>query len=142
MRQIPELREAPIVTVSASVSKEDQAQSREVGINAFLPKPVSWPRLAALLQECLALEWEYEKTIEVGEKECEVILVPPPEEEMEILLDLARRGDMRAIRERAAHIETLGEQYVSFARRLHELAKGFEERKLMALVEQHMERRR
>jgi hypothetical protein len=99
---------------------------------------ISGETVVSLLQECLALEWEYEKTIEVGEKEGEAILAPPPEEEMEILLDLARRGNLRAIRERAAHIETLGEQYASFARRLSELAKSFEERELMALVERYM----
>jgi CheY-like chemotaxis protein len=138
MRQIPELVGVPTIAISASVSREDQAQSREVGIDAFLPKPVNWPRLATLLQEYLALEWEYEKTIEVGEKEGEAILVPPPEEKMEILLDLARRGDMRAIREQAAHIETLGEQYVPFADKLCKLAKDFEEKQILTLIKQYI----
>jgi CheY-like chemotaxis protein len=137
MRQIPELREASIVTVSASVSKEDQAQSREVGIDAFLPKPVSWPKLSALLQECLALEWEYEEREEETVQTLE--LAPPPAEELVVLLDLARRGNMRAIQERAAYIETLGEQYVTFADRLRELVKGFEERQIRALIERYME---
>jgi hypothetical protein len=63
--------------------------------------------------------------------------MPPPEEEMQILHDLARRGNMRAIQERAAHIETLGEQYVPFARKLHELAWDFEERQILALIESY-----
>jgi hypothetical protein len=45
---------------------------------------------------------------------------------------------MRGIRERAAHIETLGEPYAPFARKLRELAKGFEERAILALVEQYI----
>jgi CheY-like chemotaxis protein len=158
MRQIPELAGATIVTVSASVSKEDQEQSRKAGIDAFLPKPVNWPNLAALLEEHLKLEWAYGKEQgsspyrrlrtgagEQGGRESpppphpSAPLVPPPREEMEVLLDLALRGNLRAIRERAAHIETLGEPYVPFARKLRELAKGFEERDLLALVEQHME---
>jgi hypothetical protein len=65
-------------------------------------------------------------------------MVPPPEEELTILLDLARRGDMGGIREQAAHIEMLGEPYVPFARRLSELAQGFEERDLLALIERYM----
>jgi hypothetical protein len=48
-------------------------------------------------------------------------------------------GDMQAMQERAAHIETLGEPYAAFARRLRELAKGFEERQILALVGQFME---
>jgi hypothetical protein len=43
------------------------------------------------------------------------------------------------LQERAAHIETLGEPYAAFARRLRELAKGFEERQILALVGQFME---
>ena len=77
--------------------------------------------------------------IEVREKEVEAILAPPPEEEMEILFDLARRGDMRAIRERTAHIETLDEQYAPFARRLQKLAESFENRQIRTLIERYME---
>jgi hypothetical protein len=58
---------------------------------------------------------------------------------MEILLDLARMGDMWGIRERAAHIETLGEQYASFARRLGKLAESFEEGQIQTLIERYME---
>jgi PAS domain S-box-containing protein len=143
MRQNPELPRMPIVAVSASVSEEDQAQSREAGIDAFLPKPVHWSRLVPLLEEYLGLEWEYEEETEMrrarGEKGEAVVLVPPPQEEIAILYDLARRGNMRGLQEQAAHIETLGEPYLPFARKLHELAAGFEEREILALVRQYME---
>ena len=142
MRQIPELKRVPTIAVSASVSAEDQAQSREVGIDAFLPKPVNWPALAALLEEHLELEWEYEGAAPEGEEAVEGPLVPPPQEELAVLHDLARRGDMRGIRERAAYIETLGEEYVPFARKLRELAKGFEERQILALIERCVEEKR
>jgi PAS domain S-box-containing protein len=66
-------------------------------------------------------------------------LVPPPKGELAILLDLARRGDMRGIRERATHIERMGEQYLPFASNLRELAQGFEERRILALVVQYMD---
>jgi hypothetical protein len=111
------------------------------GCDAFLPKPIKAERLLDLLETHLELTWVYAKP--EGEAETTAgPLVPPPVEELDILLDLARRGNLRAIQERVAHIETLGEQYVPFARKLHELAEGFEERELMALVEQHMERYR
>jgi hypothetical protein len=61
---------------------------------------------------------------------------------MEVLHDLALRGDMRGIRERAAHIETLGEQYAPFVHKLRELAKGFEDRAILALIERYMEKPR
>jgi CheY-like chemotaxis protein len=143
IRQNPELAGMVVIAVSASASREDQAQSREMGIDAFLPKPVNWPRLAALLEEHLGLEWEYR---EQGREFSSVppllrppaSLVPPPEEEMTVLLDLALRGDMRGIREWAMHVKTLGEQYVPFASRLSELARGFEERQILVLVKQYI----
>jgi hypothetical protein len=63
-------------------------------------------------------------------------MVPPPQKELDILHDLARRGNMRAIQKHAMHIEMLGEQYILFARKLSELAKGFEEDQILAFVEQ------
>jgi PAS domain S-box-containing protein len=149
IRQNSELQDVSIIAISASVSEEDQAQSRAAGIDDFLPKPIHWPRLAALLEKHLGLEWEYEEEIEMRdkgrdsdrEKEKEEILVPPPQEEITILYDLARRGDMRGLQERAAHIETLGELYVPFARRLRELVRGFEERQILTLIERYVEKK-
>lgn len=46
---------------------------------------------------------------------------------------------MRAIGERAANIEALGEQYAPFANRLRQLAQGFKEREILALIERFME---
>jgi signal transduction histidine kinase/DNA-binding NarL/FixJ family response regulator len=138
LRRMPGLKDMVVIAVSASVSAEDQARSREAGIDAFLPKPVHWSKLAALLEEHLGLEWIYEEQEALGEGRPSAPLAPPPQEEIAILYDLARMGDMWAIRERAAHIETLGEQYAPFARKLRALAEGFEEREILALVEQYM----
>ena len=44
LRQLPALRSVPIIAVSASVSDADQAQSQEMGYDAFLPKPIHWPQ--------------------------------------------------------------------------------------------------
>lgn len=52
---------------------------------------------------------------------------------------LARMGDLSANLKRAEHIETLGEEYVPFALKLSELARGFEEREVLASVKQYTE---
>ena len=46
---------------------------------------------------------------------------------------------MQMLQERTAHIEALGEQYVPFAHKLRKLAKGFEERQILALVQQYVD---
>ena len=47
---------------------------------------------------------------------------------------------MRRIRKKAAELERLGEQFVPFARKLRELAQSFQERDILTLVEQYLER--
>lgn len=139
--QIPEMLAVPIISVSASVSDEDQAASLEVGFDAFLPKPIDWPRLEALLERLLKLEWIYEEAqtedLTKGETPHDVIV--PSREKLEHLLELALRGDIRGIRERAAYLETLDVRYIAFARSLHDLAQGFEGQQILALVRRCME---
>jgi signal transduction histidine kinase/DNA-binding NarL/FixJ family response regulator len=144
IRQEPQLKDVVIIAASASAFAADRERSLTAGCNAFLPKPVSWPRLAMLLEEHLGLEWEYETQVEAGTHPSPFSLppsdlVPPSQEELAILLDLAQRGNIRAIRERADHLEKLGKQYAPFAGKLRELAKDFKGREIMALVTQYMQ---
>lgn len=63
-------------------------------------------------------------------------LVPPPPEELEILRELALKGDVYALQARAVHIETLGAEYAPFARHLHALARDFRVRAVEEFVQQ------
>ncbi len=64
-------------------------------------------------------------------------LVAPPAEEMQALRQLATAGNMRGIREYAAHIAQLDPRYRPFAERLQELACSYQSRAIAALVEQY-----
>jgi CheY-like chemotaxis protein len=59
IRQIRALRHVPIIATSASVSEANQAVIRAAGFDDFLPKPITWPRLLALLGQYLQLKWVY-----------------------------------------------------------------------------------
>ena len=92
-----------------------------------------------MLKKHLELEWVYEEEkSQTADKVIEETLIPPPPEEIAALLDLAMMGDMRGIRNRATHFEQLNEQYRSFANKLRELARGFEEKALLAFVKSYM----
>jgi signal transduction histidine kinase/DNA-binding NarL/FixJ family response regulator len=88
--------------------------------------------------QALTKGFEIEQLLAFIEQFSETELVPP-QAELSILLDLALRGDLRGLQERAAQIETLGEQYVPFAKKLHKLTKGFEDRAILALIKQYVE---
>jgi hypothetical protein len=120
----------------------DQQQSQAVGCNAFLLKPFETSKLFALIETHLQVEWVYEENSSEEDavpQHVEVELVPPPQDELEVLHELARLGKMRPIREQADHLEELDECYIPFARRLRELAKRFEDKQIIHLVTQYME---
>jgi signal transduction histidine kinase/DNA-binding NarL/FixJ family response regulator len=141
IRRTPALHGVRLISVSASVSEADQALGREAGYDAFLPKPISWPRLVELLAKHLELEWEYTEGGETAATAEQALgpLVPPSSEELAVLYDLARRGDLRGIRERVLRLERQDDVLRPFARRLHLLAERFEGRAILALVEHYRE---
>jgi CheY-like chemotaxis protein len=141
LRQLPATQGIPLIAVSASVADEQQAHSREMGFDAFLPKPIQWPRLVALLQEQLQLEWVYAETEDAVAVAPEVAgpLVPPPSDELARLYELIRLGNFYGLRERAAHLETLDPALIPFARKLRELAQGYHEQAILALLEPYLD---
>jgi signal transduction histidine kinase/ligand-binding sensor domain-containing protein/DNA-binding NarL/FixJ family response regulator len=136
IRQIPALQDTVIVAMSASVFEKDKRQSIAAGCDDFVSKPVNIDQLLASIEAHLKLEWIYEA---VDEEAREIkSLVPPPEDELEALLDLIERGNIRGIRERAVQIGKMDARYRPFVDRLDQLARDYEEKEIRALVEQSM----
>ncbi|MBD1804668.1 AAA family ATPase [Microcoleus sp. FACHB-SPT15] len=148
IRMSPDLQQMVIIVTSASAFDMDRQQSREVGCNDFLPKPIREAELLERLSLHLKLEWIYEDedkgTKIVGEKE---ILSPPisssphppispapPAEEIAALLHLAMMGDLKGIAERATKLEMLDPQWVPFATHLRQLTKGFRARQILEFI--------
>jgi CheY-like chemotaxis protein len=151
IRMSPDLRQTVIIATSASVFDMDRQQSREVGCNDFLPKPIREAELWKRLSLHLNLEWIYEdedqETKGLGHKDISYppispslhppISPAPPAEEIAALLDLAMMGDLKAITERAAQLEALDPQLVPFATHLRQLAKGFRARQILEFIKQY-----
>jgi hypothetical protein len=118
----------------------DQALSREIAYNAFLPKPISWPQLAALLAEHLQLDWEYAGPR--AQQEDGTILLAPDRDELAILFDLAMKGNLTGLEKRAADLEQRDPRLRPFGQKLRQLAHAFEEDELIAFVAPYMEQAR
>jgi len=123
-----DFKELPIIAISANVFEADKQKSLQAGCNAFLPKPIEEQQLFNVLVEYLNLDWVYEEE-QVIEKET---LIPPPAKELEQLYELAMMGDMREIKE---YVMKLDEEYAVFARKVTELAGGYEDELILSLVE-------
>ncbi|OQY47613.1 MAG: hypothetical protein B6242_04665 [Anaerolineaceae bacterium 4572_78] len=113
------MKDVVIFAVSASVFDMDQEKSRVAGCDAFLPKPIELKQLLYLLETHLKLDWIYEDKESIEKLDDEVPspteIVPPPQEELEVLFELATLGRMRQVREKASELEEMDEKYIPFA---------------------------
>ena len=137
LRQTPGLETVPVISMSASASPADQTLCLANGANAFVPKPIMFDRLLASMAELMGLEWIRDGAAEPPPPTPApaLPLVPPPAEELDILYRLAMIGNMNDIARRAVHVASLDPRYGPFARRLEDLAKGFESRAVLRLIQ-------
>ena len=137
-----------VIVSSASVFESDRQQSLEAGANDFLPKPVQQEVLLQLLQKHLSLEWIYEQSESIAEpgKVTEDLvlaiqdgeIIPPSTEEVNILLDLSRKGLINDLLKEIDRIEELDPQFRPFTQTLRDLAKGFRLRQIKSFIEQFL----
>ncbi len=137
IRQMPDWAHLPIIAVTASAGHEDELKCYAAGANAFIAKPIDIDILLDTIGAQLSLDWvagqlapeKDELGADAGEN-----LVIPPAQEIEILFQLARIGNMQKISERADILQQLDPAYTPFARRLHALAQGYHSKALTAFV--------
>ncbi len=138
VRATQDLSGVVIIGISASVFKHDRDQCIEAGADDFLPKPFRVEKLLDLLHKHLNL-----KRICAGEDSDRApnALAPAqpdrivlPAEQWEVLRELARRGDVKHLREQATGLAQLDARYAPFAAQLHTLAEGFQMKKIRQLL--------
>lgn len=126
IREIEALKEAKIVAISASAFSHNRAQCVEAGADDFLPKPFRHEQLLEALGAHLKLTWSCEREVE----ERVTSLVAPCDEEIEKLIELARRGDIKHILEEADRLERDDASYARFAAEIRQLASRFQVKKI------------
>ncbi|MFN6569757.1 AAA family ATPase [Dendronalium sp. ChiSLP03b] len=137
LRRSLEVKDIIVIATSASVFDFDRQKSQEIGCNDFLPKPVRISELLAKLQIHLGLEWIYEEQSEKvahSQPHAEQTFIFPTHEEIATLLALAMKGDLKGIIEQATRLSDLNSEYIPFSKELHQLAKGFQVKKIRELL--------
>ncbi|MEG4326459.1 PAS domain-containing protein, partial [Microcoleus sp. herbarium5] len=138
VRESENFKDTVIIVSSASVFETDQYRSLEAGGNAFIPKPIQATELLQKLQQYLDLEWVYEANEEplaIASDTNE--LIAPPAKEMEMLYELAMKGNFLEIVKQAVLLEEIDTQYIPFAKRLHQMAKDFQDEELLTFIESY-----
>lgn len=138
IRSSEAFKDTVIIVSSASVFEADQHRSLEVGGNDFLTKPVEAIVLFQKLRQHLHLEWLYEQQSTVSRADQDnAELVTPPIAKMEILYELVKKGNFKGIIKQAALLEQMDTKYIPFAKKLHQLAKGFQDQEILALIQSY-----
>jgi signal transduction histidine kinase/DNA-binding NarL/FixJ family response regulator len=142
LRRLAAFRNVPIVVVSASVSATDHEMSARAGASAFLSKPVDRDALLEQLSLMLQLDWSYAVPGEIQPPDPEPAedLVMPPAEEMEVLHRLSKLGNMQDILQRAAYLVELDQRYAPLAGKLTQLAKSYQSKAILNLVERWLKK--
>jgi signal transduction histidine kinase/DNA-binding NarL/FixJ family response regulator len=145
LRSLPDLKHMVVIAISASVFNFDRQQSREVGCDDFIPKPIREAELLEKLRLHLELEWIYEEPRSDRQEQEDINpkseiqnlkMIAPPAEEVAALLDLARRGDLRSLAKRATQLEELDKQWGPFATHIRQLAQSFKGKQIREFLKQ------
>jgi hypothetical protein len=89
----------------------------------------------------LGLEWAHaavpESAASLDGKDVEQ-LIAPPSHELQLLHALAREGDMRQITRWAQRVASLDESYAPFTNQVAKLARQYQSRAVLRLVEDYL----
>ncbi|MEG4519828.1 MULTISPECIES: PAS domain S-box protein [unclassified Microcoleus] len=138
VRESENFKDTVIIVSSASVFETDQYRSLEAGGNAFIPKPIQATELLQKLQQYLDLEWVYEANedpLAISSNTDE--LIAPPATEMEMLYELAMKGNFLEIVKQAVLLEEIDPKYIPFAKKLHQMAKDFQDEELLTFIQSY-----
>ena len=140
LRQQPRFQQTPIIAISASVFDMDQEQSRIVGCDAFVSKPLDTQKLLDVLATLLPITWQYKDApVVAAAVAADAEIVPPPRPDLEALHKLAVLGKVFEIQEYVEGLEAQDARYRPFARKIWALAQAFEDRQIAALVKTYLE---
>ncbi|OUL35812.1 hypothetical protein BV372_09475 [Nostoc sp. T09] len=138
IRESETYKDITIIVSSASVFESDQHRSIEAGGNDFMAKPIQASVLFQKLRHYLNLDWIYEQKKPENQLNLEnAELVLPPQSEIEILYELVMKGNFKGIIKQATLITQMDHKYIPFAQHLHQLAKGFQDQEILALLQFH-----
>jgi len=119
----------------------ERAQADPSTFVECLRKPFRTSELLDAIQSSLDLTWRYvEPELRAADvaKEHKGDTVLPPRAALEQLLDFARMGKLVRVEQMASDLKNQDARFAVFAQQLYGLARGFEEERLVAMLEDYL----
>ncbi|MES2695942.1 MAG: PAS domain S-box protein [Verrucomicrobiota bacterium] len=133
IRRMPRAVAIRIVAVSASAYDMDRSECLMAGCDEFLAKPFREEDLWATIGRALNLTWNYAEAEETRTPFA-LPMYAPPVVEATAIYELAAKGDVVAIRNRAQALIALDPKYTPFAQNVLDLAARFKMKAIRQFV--------
>ena len=127
------------VTACEVTLTSERAEADPETFVTCLRKPFQTRDLLDAIQRHLALSWRYADANKMADidhtGEAQSDIIAPPRGALQELLELARMGKLVRVEQIALELEQRDARFGPFGRRLYALARGFEEERLVAILE-------
>jgi len=123
IRKLPNIKDVPIIAISASAFKRHRQASLEAGCNEFIAKPLKNEALLEKMRVHLNFEWRYDESNQENTVETPRSLHQPPAETLKTLHELAMMGDVEGIVEQ---LDKLDKQFAPIIAEFRRLADSFD----------------
>ncbi|MEE8442042.1 MAG: response regulator, partial [Spirochaetia bacterium] len=130
IREEPELSDAIVVAVSASVANTIRDECLRVGFNDFIPKPFRDAEMLNVIRRLLGLKWIH-RPDEAREAQPQTEVKVPRLDELEALTQQAESCNIRCVVDAADRIAARNEEHRPFARKITGMAHEFQINKLV-----------
>ncbi len=140
IRQIPALKDTPMIAVSASIFEQTREKGIASGCNDYLQKPINFDLLLEHLQAYLKIEWIYKERAESEGIVESSAMLPPSQEELSELLALALMGDVIGLQEQVQTLQEQDPKLAPFGMKVDALAQEFMIDELQEFIQQHLEK--
>ena len=140
IRRTESIRTTIIFAISASTLEETQKRSLEAGCNLFLAKPLEPDKLLDALQTHLHLQWIYQGPGQLPPPEDfqndQITSIRLPDGDRAMLQKFAQCGNITRILKHLNMLERQGAAYLPLVAALRKLAKNFQMKNILELLDQ------
>jgi signal transduction histidine kinase/DNA-binding response OmpR family regulator len=143
IRQSELLKNTVVILASPNINGDERQKTLSGGANAFLIRPIQVENLYNLLAKCLQINWIYANhSISSSDEDVTVAtseMTIPPVSDLNMLLEYARKGQIKGIKQELDKIARKDEKYQIFVRQLNKYVKNLNIQKIRAFIQENID---
>ena len=140
-----------VIVSSASIFDIEREKNKVAGGDDFLAKPVQAAEIYRLLSKHLKLNWIYveaqKEKVRSHQPLPEAVslkpettgeIIVPPVDDLAMLIEYAKKGQIKGIQKELEKIDKMDEDYKPFVNHLNQLVKTFNIKKIRQFIQNHI----